>query len=138
MGVVPPLPACYDNAANYRWVQYGFVPANPITGTGPMIERYNDTAKGCTQHDTFSNIGGLTISYVDESPAPQGGSEPFAGQDNNVAQIDIQWVNPADPSHPSSTTSEVVLRSSAYTNVANGLDVSNPPLGASPPPARCP
>lgn len=125
-----PNPCCFNIGDNYRWVQYRF-----NAGT---IERYDETVQNCNQQQTFTGISGLTVSYVDEAQAPLGalGAEPLPGnEDNNMVQVVVQWPNPADPATPYTTLSQVALRATPYTNVPNGLDVSNPPV--SPPPGPC-
>ena len=137
---------CLDIERNYRWVEYRLDAANRV------VQFYDDVRLpsgnpncGGRPDQVFMNIANLTVSYVDESKpvAPPdvgggalGGNEPLPPDalgnypDNNVVRVDVDWVNPLDPAAPYRVTSEVVLRATPYTNVANGLDVTN----ASPPP----
>ena len=128
-----PNPCCLNIANNYRWVQYAFRAASQT------VDFYNDSGPVCNAGDlrqTFTDLTGFTVSFMDEAQAPLGalGTEPLpGGEDNNVVRVQVQWVNPVDPATPYSTTSEVVLRATPYTNVPNGLDVTN----VSPPPTPC-
>jgi len=112
-----PEPSCFNDSASYRWVQY------KLDSTQKQILFYDDTASGCgaaadrTFHDIKS--GGFSVRYRDTAsvPAPPGG-EPFAGEDNNV--LDIQ-VTTADSSGQAMTyVNTVTLRAGAYTNVGAG------------------
>jgi hypothetical protein len=118
--VVPagvPDPGCFDNPANYRWVEYKLA--------GTTVQFFDDTAGGaCGVDRTFYDITALSVAYVDAvTQAPPGG-EPFAASqaDSNVLQVQMTTA-PSQTGDAMTYTDVVTLRAGVYSNVnASGSD----------------
>ena len=125
-----PEPACFDQAAGYRWVQYKLA--------APSILFYHDTVNGCGPDRTFHDISGFTVGYSDAVQRPPPGGEPPV-QDNNVLLVQVTTANGQAQAMAYQNTA--TMRAGAYTNVhatsggdsGTGLDVA----GVSAPPAPC-
>lgn len=91
--------ACFDDATNYRWIEYAHADTDGVGGRD-ALQLYTDTANGCAQKRIISTqITALTFNYVDYVAAPPGG-DPAAAvfspspRDVNLVQYMVQWTGP--------------------------------------------
>ncbi len=133
-GVNPPQ-SCFDDSANYRWVEYGLDTAQS------QLVFYDNIIAGCGSRRVLSDrisavIFGFADTTTDPAPVapPPPGGEPFTVDplapillDNNVVEYRITWdgiPNTATMS-PRSFHGKVAIRAGAYTDL--GADC--PPAG---------
>lgn len=122
----PTAAGALDNPANYHWAQYKLVDLNPtpiVDGIMDTIQFNDDTGVvGCGSPEDAFGAGSLLFQYQDEATTPPPGGEPLGGDDNNLLLITTSG----------GLTTEVVLRSGAYTNLTTGLSTA-----AGGPPGSC-
>ena len=147
-GVIP-APACFDDAANYRWVEYAHVNVDAGIPGRDALRVYDNTTVGCATTRVLSGqIGLVQFAYADAAAAPPGG-DPFAPStdDNNVVDYQVRWNGPVLGGVVLSPTSrlfrgQVAIRAAPYSHVnANGASGDSglglAPVGVSNPPAVC-
>lgn len=133
-------PACFDNAASYRWDEYRV--------QAGKLEKLSDVHVNCSNVRVLaSEVGSLTFRFRDEGPPPPGGGEPFTGpEDNNALEFSIRWQGTDSRTHEFHSLAET--RAISYSNVEDtdltgtagdsGSGVDVPPRDSPPPLIVCP
>lgn len=149
---VAPAPVCFDNPANYRWVQYRHVDTGAPVGND-ALKFYDETSIGCANARVIANqLGLVQFSYSTYNapgvPPPPPGGEPFAsGADNNVVDFRVRWdgavygvvLSPTSRTYRAKVTLRNAIYGDLSANAATGdSGLGLAPLGVSPPPALCP
>lgn len=159
MGAGVPAPACLDDPANYRWVEYAYADVDG-NGSPDALRFYDNTAnpvagQQCRNTRVLSeNMTNVQFIFADaanisSAPSlPAIGEEPFAPAltDNNMVEYQLRWTGPINAVvlDPSGRLfyGKVALRGTPYSDV-NADPITGDsgrglaPVGVSDPPAAC-
>jgi prepilin-type N-terminal cleavage/methylation domain-containing protein len=131
----PTVAGDFDIPANYQWAQYQFV--NAIPPNADFIRFDDNATPPCGNPEETFEASNLQVQFEDAAGTPPGGPPLPGPEDNNLLRITIRAALPPPPTPPPPTpnvfTTEVVIRSGAYTKVLTGLSPNAPG-----PPGTCP